>query len=79
VQALADSGLVLAVESSDTEKGSVLVATLTGFHPSNWLELPGASVTPVLVGKIIEQALAAGWQPQTAGKQFRLRIDDLTS
>jgi hypothetical protein len=77
-QALADSGAVLAIESADAAGGSVLVATLSSLHSSNWLELPGASVTPSLVCRIIDRALQEGWQPAHPGDQFRLNVSDVT-
>jgi hypothetical protein len=79
-QGVADSNLALAIEGADSAGGSVLVAELPGLHPSNWLDLPGISVTPKLVTRIIRQALEEGWQPGAQAPSFesvsamRLRI-----
>jgi hypothetical protein len=78
-QALAEKGIVLAIQSADTADGAVLLATLPAYHPSNWLDLPNCSVTPALVAKTIEQALTAGWTPHCPGRQFQFDVYNSTS
>jgi hypothetical protein len=76
MQEIGDSNLALAIESADAADSSVLVAVLPDLHPSNCLGLPGASVTPKLVARIIRQALAEGWQPECPGRQFQVLVSD---
>jgi hypothetical protein len=55
--------------------GARLVVELPVAHPSNWLLLPSASVTPGLVTASIRSALTDGWQPDRPGPVFRVRAD----
>lgn len=78
MQALAQSNMMLAVESADTANGSVLLMDLGSPHPSNWLALPGASATPAMVSQMIQRAITLGWNPDHAGDQFHLDVDHAT-
>lgn len=43
-------------------------------RPDNWLNKPGAVVTPALVAQAVRQALQQGWQASSAGSAFVLRL-----
>lgn len=71
-QGLGWSKLSVAVEQSGC-RGCVLVGHLPQFHSGNWV---GEAVSPVLpsqVAHLIRAAVAAGWNPEKAGKPFRFR------
>ncbi|REJ93574.1 MAG: hypothetical protein DWQ34_10375 [Planctomycetota bacterium] len=74
MQGVLDHPLNLAVEIDDDPKSSLIVE-LAQSHPCNWLGDPAVPVTPSQVAGHIRQALDAGWQPQSQGSAFRLRID----
>jgi len=78
MQALAQNNMMLAVESADTANGAVLLMDLGSPHASNWLALPGASVTPAMVSQMIQRAITSGWNPDRAGDQFHLDVDHAT-
>jgi len=73
-QAVLDHSLTLAVDIADAPLCSLLVE-LSQPHPSNWIGAPSDSVTPHRVADVIRNALAAGWQPSTPGKAFKLKVD----
>ena len=43
-------------------------------RPDNWLNKPGAVVTPALVAQAVRQALQQGWQASSAGSAFVLQL-----
>ena len=43
-------------------------------RPDNWLNKPGAVVTPALVAQAVRQALQQGWQASSNGSAFVLRL-----
>ena len=53
--------------------GSVLLIVANLPRPDNWLDRPGAVVTPEVVAAAIRQALAAGWRADEMGCAFELQ------
>lgn len=64
---------LLAVEQA-TGVGSKLVVELPQAHPNNWLCGEAIAVLPSHVAQYIDQALAAGWQPEHPGYPFVLVV-----
>jgi hypothetical protein len=72
-QGLAQRPLRFAVE---LEGGaSVLLVSVDGPRPDNWLKLPGKSVTPAHVAQGIRQALAAGWKPTEPDSALEMTLN----
>jgi hypothetical protein len=74
-QATALSPLSFAVERAD-RKGSVLIATMPGSHPSNWLGAASTPVVPSIVAAVIRLARERGWQPERPGPTYPFAVDD---
>ena len=53
---------------------SVLVATVGGARPDNWINVSSAVVTPALVEGAVRRALAQGWLPMQPGSPFVLTL-----
>jgi hypothetical protein len=52
--------------------GATLLASCTEPRPDNWLDQPGAVITPHLVADVIRRAITAGWKPLEQGPTFKL-------
>ena len=72
-QGICQSPLTFAVVN-DQSPGSTLVVTLDAMRPDNWLQQPGASVTPKLVERAIRKALSEGWRAEQCGGAFALQF-----
>jgi hypothetical protein len=70
IQGAYATALTFSVQREDG--GSVLLVVTDRPRPDNWLDRPGAVVTPAVVAGSIRQALAAGWQAGAAGYAFEL-------
>lgn len=66
------SSMRMAVELADGPVKGTLLVDFGVSRPDNWVSPHQTSVTPKLVREVIAAALAAGWQPETAGT-FELR------
>ncbi|MFO7566880.1 MAG: hypothetical protein R6X02_29825 [Enhygromyxa sp.] len=66
------SSMTMAIELADAAVNGTLLVEFGISRPDNWLAPHQTSVTPKVVREIIAAALAAGWQPETAGT-FELR------
>ncbi|MFC7529624.1 hypothetical protein [Actinoplanes sp. GCM10030250] len=72
-QGVAATPLSFAVERAD-RRGAVLIATMPGAHPSNWIGAAGVSVVPSIVAAVIRRARAQGWQADRPGPSFALTV-----
>lgn len=71
-QGALSSSMTMAIVLADSHIKSTLLVDFAITRPDNWLRPHQTSVTPKLVREAIAAALAAGWQPETAGT-FELR------
>jgi hypothetical protein len=65
-------GFVVSIEIAE-DPGQVLLAS-AGARPDNWLERPGAAVTPARVAATIRAALTVGWKPTEPGSVFYIAL-----
>ncbi len=64
------SRMYVGVESVAPASRSVLVLEASFARPDNWLGEPSRAVTPRMVATSIQEALAAGWNPEAGGFPF---------
>lgn len=69
-QAVFQSPMLMAVESEAEDKNCVLLVNFNISRPDNAINPHQTSVTPNLVSKVIERALAAGWKPEDKAPNF---------
>ncbi len=67
-------GLTIAVQRA-LQPGRTLLIRTGQAHPKNLLERPFPSVTPKMVERSIQLAIAQGWQPTAKGVPFLLRLN----
>lgn len=71
-QAAYATALTFSVQREDG--GALLLVVGNAPRPDNWLDLPGAIVTPAVVAAAIRQALAGGWRAGEKGAPFTLTL-----
>jgi hypothetical protein len=72
VQGAYAAALTFSVQREDG--GSVLRVVADGPRPDNWLERPGAIITPAVVAGAIRRARACGWRAGEVGPVFELAL-----
>ncbi|MEU4420459.1 hypothetical protein AB0F81_07505 [Actinoplanes sp. NPDC024001] len=77
-QALAAAPLSFAVERAE-RRGSVLVATMPGRLPDDWIGSAAGPVVPSLVAAVVRRAREQGWRPDRPGPAFFLTIDTVSN
>jgi len=76
-----EHGSIITVQSAKASSGQPAQAMLPD-HPDPWIHfptpVPNITVTPALVRRVVERALALGWRPQARVKslQFTFRTSD---
>lgn len=71
-QAVLRTKMRVAIQACTEGPRSVLMVTLSVSRPDNWIHPHGTAITPARVRDMVERALAAGWQPLSAGPPFAL-------
>ena len=68
-----EHGSTITIQSARTKGGQQVLATLPGY-PDPWIHFPVVpfrSVTPSLVRRVVERALALGWRPELRAGPLR--------